>query len=92
MTSDKTSVGPIPAGWEITYNGLDVEGDYGEDMLQARHRSKDLVADLGWYGGCGEFVIYVYEHDFQGRLLTEIRTPDLMAAAVRFLGVLARYA
>jgi hypothetical protein len=87
----RASIGPIPAGWKVLHNGLDGDAPFGEDMLQVWHEGKNLLVDLGWYGGCQEFVIYVHEGDFSGRLVTEARTDDLMSASVKLLGLLARY-
>lgn len=80
----------IPDGWVVAYNDFR-EADPSaesfeefllrEDLLQLKHRTTDVLVDVGWYGDLtsGEFAIYVQAGDFLGDQLHEFRSRDRLA-------------
>lgn len=93
----------IPTGWTVAYNDLhqidpsDVAEDdpytfLKEDLLQMRQEHFDRLLDVGWYPSGnladGAYRLVVYEGDFHGKLLFEMRTADqaqLVAEVERLL-------
>lgn len=64
----------IPEGWSVEYEDPTINSDrweQKEDLLQLRHAALDRLVDLGWYGH--EFAILVFQGDFQGDQLDNIR-------------------
>ena len=79
----------VSGGWTIVGNNfVDInlsaisdEDSYtflGEDLLYARHENFNRILDVGWYGDLNEgtYGMVVYEGDFHGKLLFELRTRD----------------
>ena len=79
----------VSGGWTIVWNNfVDInlsaisdEDSYtflGEDLLYARHENFNRILDVGWYGDLNEgtYGMVVYEGDFHGKLLFELRTRD----------------
>ena len=81
----------IPTGWTVEYNGLyemdppDVAEDdwdtfLSEDLLQMKQEHFNRLLDVGWYRSGnpvdGAYGLVVYEGDFRGKLLFELRTAD----------------
>lgn len=93
----------VPAGWTVTYNELhevdpsDVNEDdrytyLKEDLLQMKQEHFNRLLDVGWYPSGnlteGSYGLVVYEGDFHGTLLFELRTADrsrLVAEVERLL-------
>lgn len=81
----------IPTDWTVGYNDLheidpsDVPEDdrytfLKEDLLQMKQEHFNRLLDVGWYPSGnladGAFGLVVYEGDFHGKLLFELRTAD----------------
>jgi hypothetical protein len=81
----------IPTGWTVAYNDLreidppEVPEDsrhtfLKEDLLRMTQEHFNRLLDVGWYPAGnladGAYRVVVYEGDFHGRLLFELRTPD----------------
>jgi hypothetical protein len=53
---------------------------FKEDMLQMKHERSNRLIDVGWYPSGdleqGRYGLVVYEGDFRGKLLHELRTRD----------------
>jgi hypothetical protein len=93
----------IPTGWTVAYNDLheidpsDVAEDdrytfLKEDLLQMKQEHFNRLLDVGWYPSGnladGAYGLVVYEGDFHGKLLFELRTADraqLVAEVERLL-------
>ena len=93
----------VPAGWTVKYNQLhevdpsDVNEDdrytyLKEDLLQMTLEHFNRLLDVGWYPEGklkeGSYRLVVYERDFRGTLLFELRTADrsrLVAEVERLL-------
>ena len=93
----------VPTGWTVAYNDLheidpaDVAEDdrytyLKEDLLQMKQKHFNRLLDVGWYPSGnpadGAYRLVVYQGDFHGKLLFELRTPDglqLVAAVERLL-------
>ncbi len=81
----------VPTGWTVAYNDLheidpsDVAEDdrytfLKEDLLQLKQEHFNRLLDVGWYPSGnladGAYGLVVYEGDFHGKLLFELRTAD----------------
>ena len=81
----------VTTGWNVEYHqffALEptpelVEGPelwFKEDMYQARNERRNRLIDLGWYPegkfDAGSFGLVLYEGDFRGQLLAELRSKD----------------
>jgi hypothetical protein len=93
----------VPAGWTVKYNQLhevdpanvDEDDRYtylNEDLLQMTLEHFNRLLDVGWYPSGnftdGSYGLVVYEGDFHGTLLFELRTADrsrLVAEVERLL-------
>ena len=93
----------VPAGWEVSYNDFyevdsaevdesDRHAVLKEDLLQMKQERLNRLLDVGWYPSGnlaeGAYGLVVYEGDFSGGLLFELRTPDrsrLVAEVERLL-------
>jgi len=93
----------IPTGWTVTHNDLheidplDVAEDerytfLKEDLLQMMQEHFNRLLDVGWYPSGnlaeGAYGLVIYEGDFHGKLLFELRTADraqLVAEVERLL-------
>ena len=93
----------IPTGWTVAYNDLheidptdvpddDRYTDLKEDLLRMTQEHFDRLLDVGWYPSGnfadGAYTLALYEGDFHGKLLFEMRTPDrarLVAEVERLL-------
>jgi len=79
----------IPAGWFISYNQFynispseetvdSVDTVFIEDILQFTNDSRNRLIDLGWYPEgdftIGAYGLVVYEGDFRGKLLYELKS------------------
>lgn len=79
----------IPAGWFISYNQFyniypteetvdSVDSVFMEDILQFTNDSRHRLLDLGWYPEFdfigGAYKMVVYEGDFCGKLLYELKS------------------
>lgn len=94
----------IPEGWLIEYNQFydvfpseetvnSVDTVFNEDILQFTHKSRNRLIDLGWYPegdfSRGAFGLVVYEGDFNGTLLYNLRTrskEEVVSVINRLLG------
>ncbi|MGY8768594.1 MAG: hypothetical protein ACKVH8_09225 [Pirellulales bacterium] len=81
----------IPAGWTVNYNTFcDIEATpesvqadmtfLNQDLLQLKHQRSSNLIDLGWtpegnYED-GAFHLQVYENDFLGKLIHDLRSKD----------------
>lgn len=81
----------IPARWYVVYNEFydvvpsrqnveSIEGMFTEDILQLTNEHRNRLLDLGWYPSYdydeGRYGLVVYEGDFHGTLLHELRTKN----------------
>ncbi len=81
----------ISQGWFISYNQFyniepskntveNIDTYLNEDILQFKHDANNRLIDLGWNPELdwekGAFTLVVYEGDFCGKLLYELRTKD----------------
>jgi len=81
----------IPASWYVAYNQFydvipsrqnveSIEGVFTEDILQLKNEDRNRLLDLGWYPEYdydeGSYGLVVYESNFHGKLLHELRTKD----------------
>lgn len=71
--------------WEIDPSDATISEDerwwlFKEDMLQLTHPRFNRLLDVGWYPGGdlaqGQYGLVLYEGDFGGRLLFQLRTRD----------------
>jgi len=81
----------IPVGWFISYNQFyniypsektveSVDTVFTEDILQFKNEYRNRLIDLGWYPegdyNNGAYELVVYEGDFHGKLLYELKSKD----------------
>jgi hypothetical protein len=81
----------IPAGWFVSYNQFynlspskdtveSIDTVFTEDILQLKNKDRNRLLDLGWYPegefNTGNYRLVVYEKDFHGTLLHELKTKD----------------
>lgn len=81
----------MTSGWSIDYNELydivptkesveSVNTCFNEDLFQFTHSKRNRLIDLSWLPendwSEGAFVLVVYEGDFRGNLLFELRTKN----------------
>lgn len=80
----------VPTGWTVRWNTFyridfaDLASDDAqwlfEDLLQMSQEHFNRVLDVGWYPALNvlkeTYALVVYEGDFHGKLLFELRTRD----------------
>ncbi len=81
-----------PDCWTVVHNSIAQGSLFDEDLVQVQHNHKPLLVDMGWYGGCRQFIIRAYEGDCLGPVVDEERASDLIVAAFRLFQILARHA
>lgn len=83
----------VPDGWVVTYADPSLAGDdweRKEDLLQLRHAGLNRLADLGWY--VDQFRICVFQGDFQGEFLGDVRVQDSESARSALHALLVQFA
>jgi hypothetical protein len=81
----------VPGGWYISYNHFyniapskatveAIDTVFNEDILQFKNEYRNRLIDLGWYPegnyDLGAYGLVVYEGDFHGKLLYEVKSKD----------------
>ncbi len=63
----------FPSEWSVLFADSSLGGEWErkEDLLQLHHEGLDRIVDLGWYRS--EFAIVVFQGDFHGKKLAEVR-------------------
>lgn len=97
----------IPAGWLVSHNEFydvhptkenvdSADTVFIQDILQFTNEYRNRVLDLGWYPEGefekGAFGLVVYEGDFNGKLLYELKSKskdDIVSEINRLLALIA---